>query len=65
VSAKEFEHNNMSVIREYPYALKIIAKSQTIIVYFETEQKLVKWRDMINKIVHLQQKKKVRRIGMH
>ncbi|CDW71641.1 UNKNOWN [Stylonychia lemnae] len=51
--AKEFEHSNQSVIKIWPYALKIHSIKSSIVLYFDTLEKALKWKQTIDKIIDL------------
>ncbi len=58
---REVDHTNMAIMRKYPYSLKVEAKQRTLVLYFETKDKLQRWFEMISFIIESNRAKMNRR----
>ena len=63
VSIKDIENTNTKIKSQWPFAMVIETTKSTLTVYFDTQQKLQKWKDAFNSILEINSKIKKRRLS--
>lgn len=58
---RELDHTNMAVMRKYPYALKVESRQKTLVLYYETSEKIKRWLEMLSFIIETNRAKRNQR----